>query len=426
MRIVDIRATTVTLPFRFSFRHSLAARSQSQNVIVRATVAGTRGERAIGFGESVPREYVTGESVETAVATIKQEYVPRLLDRRLSDWLSPFEAACLRLREIFQELNLDRARKGASFCALELAIFDAVLKLEGTALSDALAKRTGRARHKEIVYGGVVPFGNERALKLVLYLYRLAGFKTVKLKVGGAVEEDLEKVRLAREILGKRVTLRVDANCAWSVDDTLSFCKMARPYGVASIEQPVPKEDFRGLKEISERTEEEIVADESLCTIEDARRLAEGRVCRGFNIRLSKVGGILPALAIAEIARANGINCHLGAQVGESGILTAAGRAFAAAQPPFANYEGAANLFLLRKDLVSENLTHGIGGRAQVSLRPGIGVTVMEERIGELAGELAREVKSELAGIDEAGIGRLIRPAMPDAGKETIKRGAHA
>jgi L-Ala-D/L-Glu epimerase len=127
--------------------------------------------------------------------------------------------------------------------------------------------------------------------------------------------------------------------------------------------------------------------DESLCTIENARLYAESLRKTEFNIRVSKVGGLLTAAAILDIAQAVGIKCHLGAQVGESGILTASDQQFAFARGPFVNCEGAANLFLLKDDITKENLTFGYGGIVKLAvyrsgeIKAGLGITVDETKL---------------------------------------------
>jgi muconate cycloisomerase len=130
-----------------------------------------------------------------------------------------------------------------------------------------------------------------------------------------------------------------------------------------------------------------VIVDESLCSPADAERLAAERACNVFNVRVSKCGGPLAALAITRIAREAGLTCQLGAQVGESGILTAAGRLVAtvADAPPFRYLEGSDNSFLLRHDLTYENLTVRPGGRAPALSAPGIGVRVNPARLERLA-----------------------------------------
>jgi muconate cycloisomerase len=381
-RIADIQVSTVLLPFRFAFKHSLASRSFSQNVIVQVKLENSAGATISGLGESVPREYVTGESCNSAVDEIEKNFAPMLAGQTLADGVSPTDAAAHLLEAVAVANNVYSKRIGAAFCALELALLDACAKAEGIALCDWLAKRKDRWPDQSIQYGGVIPFGKRKTLSALLFFYKLYGFKTVKLKVGDDSELDIFTVRKARELLGNRVVLRVDANCAWNYDQTVEFSNRAKGFNIASIEQPVPFDRLDELVELTKVLQPEIVVDESLCTVDEAEKLAAMKACRGFNIRISKVGGLIAAQKIVDIAQKNRIHVHLGAQVGESGILTAAGRALAVANSGFENYEGAANFFLLKEDLTRENMTAGWGGKAKMPGGNGIGVTVDDRHLG--------------------------------------------
>ncbi len=385
IRITDIHVSTVLLPFRFAFKHSLASRSYSNNLIVRVTLEDSlTGATVFGLGESVPREYVTGETCESAIAEIKNNFSAALLGQTLVPENKPTDAAGHLLEQAAASMNVYERRIGASFCALELALLDAAAKLEKTSICRWLAGRNGRIAGESIEYGGVIPFGKRNTLSALLYFYKLYGYTTVKLKVGDDPDLDIFTVRKARELLGTSIVIRVDANCAWDFDRTVEFSRSVKPYNVASIEQPVPFDHLEELVELTRTVEPQIVVDESLCTVEEAENLARIKACGGFNIRISKVGGLLAAQKIVDIALKNGIKIHLGAQVGESGILTAAGRALACANPKFENYEGAANFFLLKEDLTRENMTAGLGGRGKMPQGYGLGVTADERNLGRL------------------------------------------
>lgn len=378
MKIVDLSVRVLHLPFRFSFKHSLASRNSSDNVIVRAVIE-HEGNKFIGYGESIPRDYVTGEDAASAAVTIRQQYFPRFAGRQYQHTLNVQEA----LMTEFLDLQLDSKMKGASWCALELALLDAASKAENESLANCLGGI--RIEHNDgIVYGGVIPFGKKRAFTGVLMFYKLFGFKTVKIKVGTDFDGDLERVALARKILGPDVTLRADANCAWTADQALSCAEKFRKYNIASYEQPVPADDLDGLAKVSRNLPERVLADESLCSIHQARMLAKENICSAFNIRVSKVGGLLAAAEISRIAEHAGITRHMGAQVGESGILSAAGRIFASTQPLFDNYEGSNNLFLLKQDITEENLNVDWGGKGKLLRAIGLGVKVLPEKLDSM------------------------------------------
>lgn len=368
MKITAIDTFKVLLPFRFSFKHSLADRAESENLIVRVQT----DSGITGYGEAVPRDYVTGEHIEQACANIQRLYKPQLLGMQLDDPVTSYA----QLHQLFDQLSIGTKLQGASWSAVELAVLDALGQTHGKFTVDALGNRL----QERIRYGGVVPFGSKKGLQAILWFYKLLGFETVKIKVGTGLGEDLFKVQLARKIMGPQAILRVDANCAWTAAQTIEAAEAFRPYKIASIEQPVPADDYVALKQIVSSIEDEIVVDESLCTVEQAERLSSEKLCRAFNIRLSKVGGFCGASRMVAIAKRANLRCHLGAQVGETGILSAAARAFAMLNEKFENYEGSANFFLLKRDITREGLNAGLGGWGDLtyasSNKSGWGLTV--------------------------------------------------
>jgi len=123
--------------------------------------------------------------------------------------------------------------------------------------------------------------------------------------------------------------------------------------------------------------------DESLRTLAEAQTLVEKRACGAFNIRVSKCGGLLPSLRMATIASEHGLDCVVGAQVGESGILSAAGRLLASTIAP-RYLEGSGGSLLLKRDIVREQVVPGYRGRAPVFEGPGLGVHVLEDVLSSL------------------------------------------
>ncbi len=384
MQIKSIVSRSVRLPFRFSFGHSLASRNFSRNIVVEVAIAVGEGT-VTGLGESVPREYVTGETSESALAFINEVLAPALLGRSFAG----VDQLLGALEALFYQERLDERPLGAAFCAVELALLDACARIMGLPfyLMPAYLARLSRLpaaastldrtlwnlelpwSERVFRYGGVVPFGKRKVLEALLRAYKAYGFQTVKLKVGDDIDEDLVKIKLARSILGPAVKLRIDANCAWNFDLACLAMERFRPLGVVSLEQPLPRLETEGLARLQARLPETIVVDESLTTLNEAQRLIELKACRAFNIRISKVGGIVAAMKLVELARQASLECHLGAQVGESGILASAQKHLALAVPDlFANVEGAMNLFLLKRDLTRECLTVPFG--AVVSARP--------------------------------------------------------
>lgn len=404
MRFSEISCRAVRLPFRFSFGHSLASRSFSDNVIVQVRL--TTGDGIVcGLGESVPREYVTGETAQGAIEAIENKYAPLLLEREFADVAD----LLAYLSSLFFQFQLDKIPAGASFAALEIACLDACARLLKQPLfalpqfiskiSDPRLKDLATTSSADIWsqqeegrvfrYGGVVPFGKRRVLAALLRFYKFYGFTTVKLKVGADGEEDLKRVQMARRIMGESACLRIDANCAYDLDSGRRMLERFRLFRPASIEQPFKPqrgnlEDFTRLQS---EIPETVIVDESLTTSQDAQALINEGACRGFNIRISKVGGIMASMRLVQLARNASLECHLGAQVGESGILASAQRHFALAYPQFTNVEGAMNLFLLKRDLTNESQTVPFGALTGVRKGDsgGLGVTIKDQNLEQLS-----------------------------------------
>jgi muconate cycloisomerase len=100
------------------------------------------------------------------------------------------------------------------------------------------------------------------------------------------------------------------------------------------------------------------------------------------NVRISKCGGLLGALRVIETARKRGLAVQLGAQVGESCILSAAGALLAAGTPGFRWREGCFGTHLLREDLCKDEFRFGIRGEMVPPSGPGLGVRVDGTRLG--------------------------------------------
>jgi L-alanine-DL-glutamate epimerase-like enolase superfamily enzyme len=198
-------------------------------------------------------------------------------------------------------------------------------------------------------------------------------------------ENDQETLSQARRGLGEDVDLRVDANATWEAAEAIARLRDLAPFRLSAVEQPVTKDDFEGLRWVQEAGNLPVMADESLCTLEDARRLIQLKVCHMFNIRLSKVGGLTAALRIKNFAEAAGIRCQLGCHMGETSILAAAGRHFAVAQGPLAYLEACYAPYLLTQDPVHEPVRFGQGGVGLPLDGPGLGIRVLEEALDGMA-----------------------------------------
>jgi muconate cycloisomerase len=355
---------TVAIPFRFAFRHALAERRTSDGLLL--TLRDAQGRT--GVGECTPREYVSGETTASAVAAL-QRRVPALLGRRFES----FEDVCEELAGQGAALPRDEQ---AAFCALELALLDLAGQVYGRSAGEPL----GPVSVPRTAYSGVVSAGGAEEAARACEQMKALGVTRAKVKVGGTIDDDLAVLTAVRQALGEQAELRADANGAWDARTALDRCKAFEPFALAGLEQPCAGDDLEGMTWLTERSAVPIIADESLVSLADARRLAAMRACHVFNIRISKCGGLLLSGRIRELAREAGLQVMLGAHVGETAILAAAGRQFASRTPNLRFAEGSYGRLLLEED-VSDALDLEAGGIGEALPGDGLGLQPDLDRI---------------------------------------------
>lgn len=360
MRVVRGGILHATIPFRFSFRHALRARAEGDSVLVVLTDE----EGRQGFGEGAPRDYVTGETSDGATRAIDEELAPRLLGRRYGS----FEELRAALERAAADLPRDRH---AAFCALELALLD----LGGKVFDVCAGEVLGPVRKDAITYSGILSAEGEEATRATCARLVELGVTAVKVKVGRRQEEDEQVLSTARQVLGDEVSLRIDANCAWDAETALRRLEAFDRFRLEAVEQPCPADALDDLAEVVRSSEIPVIADESLCSLDDARRLIEAGACDLFNVRVSKCGGLLLCEKLRDLAGKAGIGCMLGAQVGETAILSAAGRHLGTRGPQLRFHEGSYGTLLLEQD-VSDGTALGPRGTGRALDAPGLGIHV--------------------------------------------------
>lgn len=372
MRIVELTAFKVLIPLRKPIKHASHERTSTENVVVRCVL----DDGTEGYGEGVPREYVTGETADSALAHLKKSDVSSQLEDCNSFEQALQLAQRLRLSPVPSD---DRDCQGnAARCALELAILDAFGKHFGESLSKATELVAGDlySPKSQVQYSGAITSTKGMKLRFAGWKYRIFGFRQMKVKVGIEGMDDPKRLGILRSRLGSKVDLRVDANEAWSIDQTISKIQELTPFGITSVEQPVAHEHVGGLVEVRKHVNVPIMHDESLCTLVDAERAVDQQTCDLFNIRLSKCGGFLPSLQLAQFAKQRGLGYQLGCQVGETAILSAAGRHFACSVADIRYLEGSYDKHLVKEALAEQDITFGWAGKAKALAGPGIGITI--------------------------------------------------
>jgi len=387
LRIRQVTVYPLRIPLRLRFEHAAASRDAADPVVVQLQAEAPL-THVNGYGETLARRYVTGETAESVVDDLIYVYGPRLLDLRANSFAEALEFIA-ELPFWYDGRNLNAAR-----AAMEIALIDLAARAFRRPAADigAWQNRPGiasAAASEPPRYSGIVVGRRPMKQRVMLRAQRAWGLRDFKLKV--AVEGWEDRLRRAARTLGGalragRATLRVDANGGWTPDAAFAALPLLSACGVCALEQPVPRESDGVLPALAAAARQiDLIADESLVTSEDGDRLLENDAVRVFNIRIAKNGGLLPSLELAHRALEAGRDVQLGCLVGETSILTAAGLAFLRVFPNVRFLEGAFGRWLLRSDVVARPLTFGAGGRPPRVSGDGLGIDVDPARLEALS-----------------------------------------
>ncbi|KAA8485855.1 o-succinylbenzoate synthase [Arcticibacter tournemirensis] len=274
----------------------------AQNVFVRAhTDAGITG-----VGECSAFPMIVGETQATCFEMAKDF---------AAIWKGK-DATDIEAR--LNELDLYAAGNYTAKSAFDMLLYDLAAKKAGMPLCQFLGGRK-RTITTDLTIGIDTP--EAMAAKALEYTGR--GVAIIKVKLGKQPIEDIERVKQIRRAVGPQTELRADANQGWTFDEAVYALKALAEYDVRFCEQPMRKWDDQLLPELGRISPVPIMADESVYTHHDAKRIIENKAASYINIKFAKSGGIREAIKINEVAEINGVQCMIGSMLESRLALTA-------------------------------------------------------------------------------------------------------
>lgn len=374
-QISSITVYRLAIPMRHRVRHAVAERVNADPLVVHVELANGR----FGFGETLARPYVSGESPETVLRAIEHTYLPQLMNFHPSSFPEALEQ--IDALPVEEE---DGSPATAARAGVELSLLDAYSHSFGRPLSElvgwlGLPGMGTPGSADRVRYSGILALEEPELLRRQIRLMRLYGLRDYKLKVG--FERDAERLRVVERALGRglhtgRTTLRLDANGAWDSDRGREVLAQCKGVPLVCVEQPLAQGCESDLGRFRDAVGVPVMADESLVTRLDAEELIETGAVDWFNLRLAKNGGLMPTMRLAALAKRHGIQITLGSLVGETSILSAAGRRFLEFVPGVRFAEGSFGTFLLRGDVTAPSVRFSCGGKWSTMKGLGWGVRV--------------------------------------------------
>lgn len=288
-------AENLDLKLRHTFTIARSSSDYANNVLLRV-----RDGKFEGLGEAAPQRYY-GQNQDGCRGTLEK------MGSALKD-ADPFD-----LERVLDRLAKKFPKEPSARAAVDMALHDLIGKKTGL----PLWKFWGLDRDKTPQTSFTI--GIDTLEKVRKKIEEAERFPVLKIKLG--VQGDMEIIKEVRRLCPKK-TLRVDANCGWSVKDAIAKAKILEKLGIEFIEQPVPPGQNAKLKRIQDRIGLPLMADESSLTPDDIPPLRGCVKC--INIKLVKCGGLREALKMIHTARSCGLKIMIGCMIESSVLITAA------------------------------------------------------------------------------------------------------
>lgn len=292
MKITAIDAWLVEVPLRGAFRNAHAVKSTLRSVVARVvTDAGVEGAGNVdptpGYSEATPEEIV------------------RIIRERLWPALRGEDAT--RIRAAIG--RMDRAAPGAleAQAAVEMALVD----LNGKALGVPAHRLLGGAVKEVIHLNGWIGIVDPEAAAAAARGFLARGFRSTKIKVGGGVEADRDRVAAVRAA-APDMEIRVDANEGYDVDTAVRLARAIAPYRIALLEQPVLRRDLAGLARVRRAVDIPVMADEAVVGLDTVAAIIRLEAADIIKVKVMKQGGMLRCLQAIDMAAAAGMRCVIG------------------------------------------------------------------------------------------------------------------
>lgn len=365
MQINNISLRKLSIPLSQPFTTSFTTLTHKPLTIVEVS-----GEGHTGYGEcaAIGVPLYNEECAETAYYVIENFLIPLL--KQKGEINHPSE-----VNTLFEPIRRNRFARAA----VEQAVWDLYAKTKGISLSSALG-----GTRKTVEVG--ISIGLQKTPELLLSKVENAldkGFKRIKIKIKPGF--DVQYVRAVRKTFGD-IPLQVDANSAYRLSDRETL-KSLDDFGLLLIEQPLADDDIIDHAVIQKELSTPICLDESIHSVEDARKAIDLGSCRIINIKVGRVGGLTETLKIHDYAQSKGIGVWCGGMldtaIGRASNLAAASLPnfiFASDIPPYEEH--------FTEDYVFHPSTLNSDSTVDVPKKEGIGIDIDPEQFNKFTTQI--------------------------------------
>jgi len=275
MRIIDIREAAI--PIKSELKNSSIDFSEmTTSVVAVITEEEREGKKVVGFAFNSTGRYACG-------AQMRARFIPRILKADpkslINDAGDNFDPEKILAVMMQNEKSGGHSERSVGIGTIEVAIWDAIAKIEGKPLHRVLAERYngGKVQDKVFCYvggGWYAPGKTTKDLQDEMRRHLDACYTMVKMKVGGmALADDVARVEAVKSLVGNRGELAVDANSKFGREEALTYATALSPFKLRWFEEPCDPLDYATLTEISDNYDGALSTGENLFSTQDVENL---------------------------------------------------------------------------------------------------------------------------------------------------------
>jgi len=363
LRIARVEAWGVAVPLvGEGFRNAYSTRRLQKSVVVRLTA----DDGSVGLGNIDPSPGYSVETVEDSLAAIRERLAAVVTGEPVAN-----------VHALLARMDAALAGHLDAKAALEMACTDLLSRACGLAVHEWL----GGAVRDRVSFNAWIGILSPEAAASEARAWFDRGFRSAKIKVGGGIEADRDRVLAVREAVGPEMALRIDANAGYDPETSIALARSLEPARLQLFEQPAAADDLAGLARVRDRVEVPVMADESVTDHASLIAIVRAGAADLVKLKVMKQGGFLRTRRMLETAQAAGLRVVIGHGFG-LGINTAAEIMLAATSEAVIDGLECVGPLKTAQDIVTRRFDLSAGS-LELPAGPGLGVELDPDRLAE-------------------------------------------
>ena len=360
-RIKKVEVYGVEVPLvGAGFKNAYITKTKQRSAVVRITDESGQ----VGLGNIDPSPGYSVETIEQSLETLASVLAPAALGQDPDN-----------IHVLTAHLDAQISQFLDAKAAIEMAATDLLGKRHKRCVSSML----GGSFLREVEFNAWIGIVSPEEAATEAKRWYDAGWRSAKVKIGGDIHADRERVAAVRKATSPNFKIRVDANAGYSVEQAIALGKMLEPYQLELMEQPVAAHDFEGLRAVKDAVKIPIMADESITDFQDLIRIIELQAADIVKLKVMKQGGFLRTSRMMATAEAAGLGIVIGHGFG-LGINTMAEILLASTNKAVLSGLECVGPIKTTDDIVKHKIDLSTG-RLTIPHGHGIGVELDEEKL---------------------------------------------